>query len=160
LTVGAIVLVMALFALGNHAISWAQSTDCYMMQGGNKWVCDNGGEIELQTGAVLDVQTGANASLADLTLAKGTAISLTMNATLTPNGTYQPLQAAGNVSTASITAGTAGDVLVLVNESNVTITFTDTGTLKLSGNAALAQYDALTLSSDGTNWVEIAQADN
>ena len=41
-----------------------------------------------------------------------------------------------------------------------TITITDTGTLKLSGNAALGQYDTITLWSDGTNWIEISETNN
>jgi len=41
-----------------------------------------------------------------------------------------------------------------------TITLTDTGTLKLGGNAALGQYDSITLLSDGTNWIQVSKADN
>jgi hypothetical protein len=41
-----------------------------------------------------------------------------------------------------------------------TITLTDTGTLKLSGNAALGQYDNITLMSDGANWVELSETNN
>jgi len=50
--------------------------------------------------------------------------------------------------------------LVLVNVGSNTITLTDTGTLKLSANAALGQYDTITLQSDGTNWIELAKANN
>ena len=59
-----------------------------------------------------------------------------------------------------MTAGTAGDLVYIINTGSNTITITDTGTLKLSGNAALGQYDTLLLWSDGTNWIEVAQADN
>ena len=55
---------------------------------------------------------------------------------------------------------TAGRVIVLVNVGSNTITLTDTGTLKLSGNAALGQYDNITLMSDGTNWVELSETNN
>jgi hypothetical protein len=61
----------------------------------------------------------------------------------------------------SIVTGTAGDVLTLVNIGSNAITITDTGTLKLSGNAALGQYDSVTLLSDGTNWIQVApESDN
>ena len=48
----------------------------------------------------------------------------------------------------------------MVNNSNTTITISDTGTLKLSGNIALGQYDTLVLISDGTNWVQLATTNN
>jgi hypothetical protein len=89
-----------------------------------------------------------------------TAITVTSGGTVTPRGSYQPLTSAGNVGTSSITAGNAGDVLFLINTANTTITFTDTGTLKLGGNRALGQFDTLTLVSDGTNWIERAFANN
>lgn len=68
-----------------------------------------------------------------LTLSAATSITVTQGATLSPTGAYQPIKAAGNLSFGAITAGTAGDVLTLVNASNTTITITDTSTLKLSG---------------------------
>jgi hypothetical protein len=108
-----------------------------------------------------DLTTSADASFADtLNIAAQTSVTMTQSGTLTPTGSYQPITAAGNLSFGDITAGTAGGVLTLINLSNTTITITDTGTLKLSGNAALSQYDALILWSDGTNWVEVSQADN
>lgn len=95
-----------------------------------------------------------------LRLSAATAISVTQGLTITPAGSYQPLESAGTVSTGAITAGTAGDVLTLVNGTNTTITISDTGTLKLSGNIALGQYDSLVLISDGTNWVQLATTNN
>ena len=86
--------------------------------------------------------------------------TLTQGATITPSGALMPLTSAGDVSTGSITAGTNGDILLLLNTVNHTITISDTGTLKLSGDAALGQYDSLLLGCDGTNWIELAQADN
>jgi hypothetical protein len=89
-----------------------------------------------------------------------TAISVTHDGIITPTGTYQQLESADAVGTSNVAAGSAGQLLVLVNTTNTTITISDTGTLKLSSDAALGQYDSLTLISDGTNWVELAQADN
>jgi hypothetical protein len=93
-------------------------------------------------------------------LTPGTTVVVTTDGTITPVASYQPLSSSGNVQTASITAGTAGDVLYMINTSNTTITLTDTGTLKLGGNRALGQYDTLTLVSDGTNWIERSYTNN
>lgn len=92
---------------------------------------------------------------------KATAQSLSDDFSLVPTGTYQPVSAsaaAGGVI--STTGRTAGDLLVVINTGTNTVTITDTGTMKLAGNAALGQYDSLMLIFDGTNWVEIARADN
>jgi len=110
-----------------------------------------GGDATVTGGAVVGT---------DFNLAEQTAITVTQSGTLTPTGAYQPITAAGNLSFSTIADGTSGDVLTLINESNTTITITDTGTTMLSGNAALGQYDSITLLFDGTNWVELAQSDN
>lgn len=114
------------------------------------------------TGAVTgDLTTSADVSIGDdLNVAAQTGATITQAGSLTPAGTYQPISAAGAVSFNDITAGSAGDVLVLINTGANTITITDTGTIKLSGNAALGQYDSILLWSDGTNWIEVGQADN
>ena len=96
----------------------------------------------------------------DLTIAKQTWITVTDNLEIAPTGSYQPIAAAGAVGTSSITAGAAGDLLILTNTGTNAITITYTGTLKLSSNAALGQYDSLFLLSDGTNWVEIGEGAN
>jgi hypothetical protein len=95
-----------------------------------------------------------------LRLTPGTSITVTTDSLITPLGSYQPLTSGGTVQTASIAAGTAGDLLTLVNTTNTSIVFTDTGTLKLAGNRTLGQFDSLTLISDGTNWVERSFANN
>ena len=186
---GALLLLLALvgglWLTAPQPVTGQASVPCYREQGGAKWVGGSGCEWEMQSGATLDIQSGVTASISDLTvsddlivtddasvggdltasgdvrLAAQTAISVTNGATVTPTGVYQRIEAAGNVGTASIAAGTAGDLLILVNTANVTITFTDTGTLKLSGNAALGQYDTLMLLADGTNWIQVApEGDN
>ncbi len=93
-------------------------------------------------------------------LTPGTTVVVTTDGTITPVASYQPLSSSGNVQTASIATGSAGDVLYMINTSNTTITITDTGTLKLGGNRALGQYDTLTLVSDGTNWIERSYTNN
>ena len=81
--------------------------------------------------------------------------------TITPTGAYQPLSVTyPGWATSSITAGTAGDWLYLTNTMTNTLTFTDTGTLKLGDNRAVGQYDSLLLQCDGTNWVEVSFVNN
>jgi len=70
------------------------------------------------------------------------------------------LESAGTVGCGDIVTGTAGDRLVLINTSNTSITISDTGSLKLGANRALAQYDSLELWSDGTYWIELGYAEN
>lgn len=87
------------------------------------------------------------------------ALTVTNGGTITALGTYQPLTSSGTV-TATLAAGAAGRVLVLINTANTTINIQDTGIQKLSAAAALGQYDSLLLWSDGTNWIEIARSNN
>ena len=95
----------------------------------------------------------------DVRVTAQTAISVTNGAAFTPTGSYQPIESAGEV-TPTLGVGTAGDLLVLINTSNTTVNLADTGTQMLTAAAALGQYDSLTLWSDGTNWIELARADN
>lgn len=93
-------------------------------------------------------------------LSKAVSVTVTPGSTITPVGSYQLLTSAANVGTSDITVLAAGTVVHLINVANTTITLTDTGTLKLSGNAALGQYDSLTIISDGTNWIEVSETNN
>jgi hypothetical protein len=124
------------------------------------------GGLTATAGGLTVTAGGATLSDGDLVVADDvrvtaqTAITVTNGAAFTPTGTYQPIQAAGEV-TPTITAGaTAGDLLVLINTSAQTINLADSGTLMLTAAGALGQYDSLTLWSDGTNWIEISRADN
>lgn len=91
-------------------------------------------------------------------------ITVTPGGTVTPAGSYQPITAAASGTGTSAIAGcstdTTGDRVTFINTSANTITFTDTGTLKLSGNAALGQYDVLSVLCDGTNWLQTGKVDN
>lgn len=92
--------------------------------------------------------------------------TLTSGGTLTPSSNYVRVSAAGNVGLSSIAGCSAGaeysKILHIINMANVTITFTDTSSLKLSGNAALGQYDSLVLRCDNGHgyWVQMAKTDN
>ncbi len=108
-----------------------------------------------------DMVVGDDLTVTGLTRnVKSTAITVSNGSTVTPVGSYQPLTSAANTGTSAITVLSAGTVVYFVNTANTTITFTDTGTLKLSGNAALGQYDSLILLSDGTNWIEVSETNN
>jgi len=108
-----------------------------------------------------DLEVGDDLNVADLIASTYTTITVTPGSTITPTGMYQRITSATNAGTSAIANPTAGRLLIVVNVGSNTITLTDTGTLKLSGNAALAQYDAIQLLGDGTNWIQIApEGDN
>lgn len=107
----------------------------------------------------LDVGTTATLPLIVQTLA--TTVTVTNGSTIATNGDIVPLTAAGNVGTDDISlCETAGRVTLFWNASDTTITITETGNLKLSGDAALGQFDTLMLLGDGTNCIELAQTNN
>ena len=56
--------------------------------------------------------------------------------------------------------GSSGDFLAIVNLGSNTVTISDTGIMKLSGDAALGQTDTILLVCDGTNGYEVAQTNN
>lgn len=89
-----------------------------------------------------------------------TTITVVADGTVTPTGFNQPISAAGGVGTSSITVLPNGSLVLLTNVGSNTITFTDTGTLVLGGNAALGANDTLLIKSDGTNWYQVSKADN
>lgn len=97
-----------------------------------------------------------------LYLSQGTQITLTMAGTLTPTASYQPVVAAGNIGLSDITSAPAGALLRVVNVGTPTITFTDTGTLRLSSTITLGQYDSLLLMSAGVGqgWIQMGSSDN
>jgi hypothetical protein len=89
------------------------------------------------------------------------AISLTMNATLTPTGSLQPLESAGAVSIdggAEIVHTT--DYLILVNIGAQTITISETTGLISAGNIALGAGDSATLVWADGGWYQVAASNN
>lgn len=115
---------------------------------------------ETLTAGDLTITAGDATIGSDLLTTKQTAVTVTSGGTITPTGTYQLITSAGAVGTSSVAGCTSGRVLVLANSGSNTITLTDTGTLKLGGNAALGAADTLTLICDGTNWNQVSKADN
>lgn len=113
----------------------------------------------LTVGTGLTISDG-NAVVADtLRLGAQTAITVTDGDAFTVTGTYQPIQAAGEV-TPTVTVGTVGDLVVLVNIGTEAINLAAAGTMKLSAAWAAGQYDTLMLWCDGTNWLEISRSNN
>jgi hypothetical protein len=107
-----------------------------------------------------DLTVADDLAAADHIATQATAQTITAGGTITPTGMYHQITAAAARGTSSISGKSAGRLLVLINVGSNTITLTDTGTLKLSANAALGQYDSISLISDGTNWIELAKANN
>lgn len=97
----------------------------------------------------------------DLTISPGVTETIGYDEQIDPVASYHRITASAARGTDDIATGTAGDVLALINVGSNTITLTDTGTLKLSGNAALGAGDTIILLSDGTNWIQMApEGDN
>lgn len=108
-----------------------------------------------------DATIADDLTTADLYATQSSSQTITFGGTITPTGMYHQITAAAARGTSSVAGvGTAGRVVVLINAGSNTITLTDTGTLKLSGNVALGQYDSVTLLSDGTNWIQVSTANN
>jgi len=123
---------------------------------------DFGATGGLTLAAGLTVSDGDVVVADDLRITAQTSITVTNGAAFTPTGTYQPITAAGEV-TPTITAGTAGQLLILVNESSETINLADSGDgngADLTAAIALEQNEIIILISDGTDWLELSRAEN
>jgi hypothetical protein len=83
---------------------------------------------------------------------------------ITPTGSYVRLSATSAVTanaTTAIYSGTyAGQVLILENTVTHTIIVPDGANTQASGDASLGQHDAWAGVWNGTDWVEVGQADN
>lgn len=129
----------------------------------------NGG-ITVDTSAFTVADTSGNVATAGTLGVAGTTtlsgkvvgapsgiITLADDFTLVPTRTVQLLQADGAIGGVVGTSGAvAGQLLYLVNVGAQNIVITDTGTMKLAGNATLTGDDAVQLIFDGTNWVQVS----
>lgn len=109
-----------------------------------------------------DLAVGDHATIGNfLYLTAGTAISLTNGAVLTATNTYQPIDAApSSTITFTLAAGSAGQMLRLINQGTGTTVLVDTGNQVLASTYSLGQYDSLLLMSDGTRWIEMGRSNN
>jgi len=130
----------------------AFTSKIFMWDGGDLMVVSSGGEVEFQAGSVLDVKSGAIFAPA--------TVAVTQDSTITASSTVVQLTAADSVGTSSISTSAAGQLLIILGPASNTVTISDTGTLKLSGNHALSANDTLTLLGDGTNWNELSFVNN
>jgi hypothetical protein len=91
-----------------------------------------------------------------------TALTVTMNGTINPTGTYTRLTAAGAVSVSGddVTVEPAGTLLWLVNTGSNTITITETANIKSAGNIVLGTLDTAVLVSDGSDWYQVSGSNN
>ena len=131
------------------------------------WIVAKRLTVDTTSSLVGDVAAGGNLGVAGTTTAgswlafgvQPTAV-VAMNGALTPTGSYQPISATASVGISVVVAPAAGTFLRIVNVGAQTVTLTDTGTLKLAGNAVLSTTDSLSLVSDGANLIELARSDN
>ena len=96
---------------------------------------------------------------ADLSIAPRTAISVTDGGIITPTGTLQMLESAGNV-TATLASGQSGQLLMLINTTDTTIVLEDTSGQIFSGNVSLAQWDTAEFVFYGTSWIQTGESNN
>jgi len=117
------------------------------------------GQVSAGTGLV---STGSTSVGTFLVTQQGATQVLTADGTLTPVTSYQPISSTAAIGTSSVGSAAAGTRLDIVNVGSQTITFTDTGTLRLSGNIALGTADTLSLVSAGTGqgWYQLATTNN
>ena len=107
-----------------------------------------------------DTALGGSVALGDFTSFEYSGnLAVLDGGPLTPVRTFQQISAAA-ASGMTVTTVARGAVVTLINMGSNTVTITDTGTTMLSANAALGQYDSLTLISDGTNMIELARSNN
>lgn len=95
-----------------------------------------------------------------LTISPRTYITATNGGVITPTGMYQPVAAAGDVTSTVSGCGDAGSILILINTSDTSIIISETATIVMGGNQTLGQYDSLTFWGDGTRCIQIAEMDN
>jgi hypothetical protein len=96
---------------------------------------------------------------ADLAITWQEVISVTDGGIITPTGTLQRLESAGNV-TATLASGQAGQLLTLMNSANTTILIQDTSGQIFSGDVSLGQWDIAEFVWYGTSWIQTGESNN
>jgi len=95
-----------------------------------------------------------------------TAISMTAGSTITPTGTWQPLESGSAITSSATTAvadgTTSGDVLIMqnTNASDVIIIDGTGANVECKANVSLGAGDTITLVWNGTNWYCLSVYDN
>lgn len=91
-----------------------------------------------------------------INMAKGADVASAATITLGTDGNFFDIT--GAVTITSVTAKTAGTIVILQFDGS--LTFTDGSNLKLNGNFSTTADDTITLVSDGTNWYEVGRSAN
>lgn len=155
------------------------NTACYREQGGDKWVCGDGGEMEFQSGATLDLQSGATVSsdaavdlnstlnvdgattLAGLLYPSFADETITDGETLTPTVTVYALDSAGAVTLTLAASATEGQLLILIGDDANNITINDTNVRTNDGGVqVIGQYDVIIWVYQDSEWIEISESNN
>ena len=87
------------------------------------------------------------------------AVTVTNGGIITPTGAVVELTAAGTVGAELAPAGD-GQLLILINTVNQTITVSETTTARMAGDFAMGQYDTITFIGQGVTWHETARSNN
>ncbi len=87
------------------------------------------------------------------------AVTVTDGGIITPTGAVVELTAAGTVASSLAPAGD-GQLLILINTANQTITVSETTTARMAGDFAMGQYDTITFIGQGVTWHETARSNN
>ena len=95
-------------------------------------------------------------STAVFSFAQGANVASATTTTLGTDGNFFVIT--GTTTITSITAKTAGTIVVL--DFSGVLTLTDGSNLKLAGNFVTTADDTITLVSDGTNYIEISRSVN
>lgn len=175
----ALVLVLALgvyLAVGPAETAIPRSQYATLIHGdaeGAKLVAESGGEIELLSGATLDVQSGVDtdfggdvafggdATFGGLTILSSTSVTVTDGMTLTPAVSLYRLNAAGGVTLTLNACVNDGQIVYLYGEDNQTVTIVDSNILTHDGGTlSVAQYDLSALICVAGKWAQIAEVAN
>lgn len=150
---------------------------------GGSFVVADGAQMVVESGATFEVASGATALMASVNISgNGDVIgnwevtdhiatqaelyiiptapyTVTNGGTITPDGSVMELYAAGTVG-AALSGCTDGQLLILINGVNQTITVSETANARMAGDFAMGQYDAITFMGWGVTCVETARSNN
>jgi hypothetical protein len=95
-------------------------------------------------------------------VAKQATQEISFDTVIAPAGVFAPISATEAVGTGVVatTTAAAGDLALLYNVGEFTITLTDTAPLIMTGATVLGPSDSLLLIFDGTSWIEVSNAAN
>ena len=166
---GLLLMAVMLAACGplEEPIARSYQTKCYHEQGGDKWTCVSGGEIELQTGATLDIQSGVTASINDLVISDTINIddnvsTITGTQTLTPTASVYLFNPASTLTLTLATGDAAvGDFLWISNiTSTASVVVVNTGATAGGSDRTIALDDVIGFIFANSKWVEAFYSDN